>query len=543
MDYKALRLERPFEVDEVVSVHYFEYASNYCYEGEQHDFWEFLYVDKGELHVRAGSRELTMKRGQMIFHEPGEFHSLRANGVVAPNLVVMSFVCRSPAMARFAGRVLAIGDAEREYLARIIKEAAEAFSTPLNDPYTKQLLRAPHAPFGAEQLIGASLESLLVCLARRGQGGAAQSTAKPTSLIRAHSQQEFVDRVRAYLEKNISRKLTLADICRDNLVGRSYLQKVFREKTGGGAMEYFGSMKIEKAQELIREGRHNFTEISALLGYTSIHYFSRHFKKVTGMTPSEYASSVKGLAGHRSEGKYSASRTHNVFNEASSNSDESKTSALYYFPPTIKHFGLNLKSPKENHHICRKTYAKISTKSSFVSGETYSDDWCKRHYELCMQNFDLNMEYFKSLSHSEFNSAIDSFVHRFPQFHFIDNLREYKDKSGYYMMILDDFCQSYIGTTKNIYRRIYQHWAKNFPFDRLIFGEVSTSKLSINSFKALDTTRILVALSSDIYVDENNFIEAFPTKFLLNRISGGAKESFEDAIHSPIEHSLEHSLD
>ena len=53
MDYKALRLKRPFEVDEVVSVHYFEYASNYCYEGEQHDFWEFLYVDKGNILVRA----------------------------------------------------------------------------------------------------------------------------------------------------------------------------------------------------------------------------------------------------------------------------------------------------------------------------------------------------------------------------------------------------------------------------------------------------------------------------------------------------------
>ena len=37
-------------------------------------------------------------------------------------------------------------------------------------------------------------------------------------------------------------------------------------------------------------------EIAALLGYNSIHYFSRHFKKVTGMTPSEYASSVKILA-------------------------------------------------------------------------------------------------------------------------------------------------------------------------------------------------------------------------------------------------------
>ena len=51
MDYKALRLERPFEVDEVVSVHYFEYAKNYVFEGEKHDFWELLYVDKGEVEV------------------------------------------------------------------------------------------------------------------------------------------------------------------------------------------------------------------------------------------------------------------------------------------------------------------------------------------------------------------------------------------------------------------------------------------------------------------------------------------------------------
>ena len=50
------------------------------------------------------------------------------------------------------------------------------------------------------------------------------------------------------------------------------------------------------AEEMIRQGSHNFTEIAALLGYNSIHYFSRHFKKVTGMTPSEYASSVKVLA-------------------------------------------------------------------------------------------------------------------------------------------------------------------------------------------------------------------------------------------------------
>lgn len=77
-----------------------------------------------------------------------------------------------------------------------------------------------------------------------------------------------------YLEDNIAKRLTLSDICRDNLVGRSYLQKIFREKTGGGAMEYFGTLKIDAAKRMIREGTHNFTEIAALLGYNSIHYFS-----------------------------------------------------------------------------------------------------------------------------------------------------------------------------------------------------------------------------------------------------------------------------
>ena len=55
-------------------------------------------------------------------------------------------------------------------------------------------------------------------------------------------------------------------------------------------------MKVEAAKELIRTEQMNFTQISEKLGYTSIHYFSRQFKKVTGMTPSEYASSIKAMA-------------------------------------------------------------------------------------------------------------------------------------------------------------------------------------------------------------------------------------------------------
>ncbi|MEG0167637.1 MAG: AraC family transcriptional regulator [Ruthenibacterium sp.] len=294
MGYEAVQLTCPFAVDALITVHYFEYSSNYYFEGETHDFWEFLYVDKGEIDVRAADKEYHLQKGQIIFHAPDEFHSLRANGVVAPNLVVASFACHSAAMQFFTGKVLNAGDAERALLACIVEEAESAFTTPLDDPTTLQLERSATASFGAEQMIRNSIEQLLICFVRRDADDAAR--VRPTSLIHERSQQEFIERVSAYLEENIAKRLTLSDICRDNLVGRSYLQKIFREKTGGGAMEYFGTLKVEGAKRMIREGSHNFTEIASLLGYNSIHYFSRHFKKVTGMTPSEYASSVKVLS-------------------------------------------------------------------------------------------------------------------------------------------------------------------------------------------------------------------------------------------------------
>ena len=168
MGYEAIRLQRPLAVDDIVSVHYFEYSSNYYFEGERHDFWEFLYVDKGELDVRAGDVVQHLKKGQIIFHKPGEFHALSANGVVAPNLVVVGFVCHGEAMRFFENRVLSVGDSGRALLARIVEEGEAAFSTPLNDPQTMQLARREDAPFGAEQLIGSSIEQLLIGFIRRG---------------------------------------------------------------------------------------------------------------------------------------------------------------------------------------------------------------------------------------------------------------------------------------------------------------------------------------------------------------------------------------
>ena len=54
MEYKSTVLRTSAVVRKVISIHYFEYMSNFSFPGESHDFWEFVCVDKGVIDVMAG---------------------------------------------------------------------------------------------------------------------------------------------------------------------------------------------------------------------------------------------------------------------------------------------------------------------------------------------------------------------------------------------------------------------------------------------------------------------------------------------------------
>lgn len=285
MPYTPVVLSPSLEVRRLYTVHYFEYTSNYSFAGEEHDFWELLYVDKGSIKVTAGDAQYDLTRGQMIFHRPGEFHALWANGVTAPNLVVVSFECDAEAMGFFNGRITSLGAEEKTLLSHIVSESRELFSTPLNDPTTHSMVPREPQPFGSAQLLKAALEELLIRLIRRGSD--IPSRRSPGT---AHTAA-----ITAYLEQRLDQALTIEQICRDNLIGRAKLEGIFAAETGGGVLDYFSRMKMDAARRLIREGQLNITEIAARLGFSSVHYFSRRFKKLTGMTPTEYARSVKML--------------------------------------------------------------------------------------------------------------------------------------------------------------------------------------------------------------------------------------------------------
>lgn len=190
----------------------------------------------------------------------------------------------------------------------------------------------------------------------------------------------------------------------------------------------------------------------------------------------------------------------------------------------IRHFGVSVNEKPDGMKLTKDNYILVNNKSSFTN-DIYSDEWCQKHKEMCLYNFDKNINYFKSLDKSEFNSWLNAFISKNSYFTEITNLNDCDGKSGYYIMVLGEYKQVYIGTTKNIKKRIMSHWSTTKQFDRLVFGSYEDSIISIDSFRALDTTRIFVYYTEKIFENEDELINKIPSKYCLNRTAGGITDN------------------
>ena len=273
MAYHGVDLKDSISIKRIYSIHYFEYMSNFSFAGESHDFWEFIFVDKGQVGVTAGDAFTVLKKGEILFHEPGEFHNVKAVEGIAPNLVVISFDCPGEAMEFFRKRLFKADSTERNLLANIIMEARHCFACRLDDPYLQNMPQKESDLFGSEQLIRLYLEQFLIHLTRRYLQPSLSpreitSDTASTKSTREKSDAEIFRRVTDYLEANLSSHVTIEQICRDNLIGRSQLQKLFQKKTSLGVIEYFLPHEDQRGQ---RDDPHRPDELHPDLRDPGVH--------------------------------------------------------------------------------------------------------------------------------------------------------------------------------------------------------------------------------------------------------------------------------
>jgi two-component system response regulator YesN len=97
-----------------------------------------------------------------------------------------------------------------------------------------------------------------------------------------------VDNVKKYIELNITQKLSLNEVATIYGISPNYLSALFKKYNSCGYSEYITEQKIAKAKRMLTEDNLKVYEVADALGFESAFYFSKVFKKVTGISPSEY---------------------------------------------------------------------------------------------------------------------------------------------------------------------------------------------------------------------------------------------------------------
>lgn len=100
---------------------------------------------------------------------------------------------------------------------------------------------------------------------------------------------KVVKLAKEYLDQHYKENISLMEVAEEYNISHFHLSKMFKKILGINYKDYLVQVRMEKAKELIRKERKTISEISQEVGYMDPNYFSKVFKKYTGMSPSEYA--------------------------------------------------------------------------------------------------------------------------------------------------------------------------------------------------------------------------------------------------------------
>ena len=105
----------------------------------------------------------------------------------------------------------------------------------------------------------------------------------------------LVARVAMYMVENIGKEITLADLTKRFSVNKNALNEAFNKETSKTCMAYLEEIRVTAAQKLLQYNDMTISEVGIFCGYPDQNYFSKVFKKHTGMTATEYQKQMRDL--------------------------------------------------------------------------------------------------------------------------------------------------------------------------------------------------------------------------------------------------------
>ena len=290
-NFTRIPFERLLNVTRLITIFYMEISKDFSNGGETHGFWEMVYIDKGEMICTADKKSFRLKSGEMTFHKPYEFHNLSGDGKTPPNVSILTFECNSRAMEYFEGKIFKLSAEEKRLLAMLFEEGVASYRLQsVNNPLLQNMERVENAPVGGSQMIKNLLEAFLIMLMRHTDVITKQKRTELT--VDGISIPDQLREILDYIQESLYGRITVADVARRVNKSESAVKQLFSAYMKEGIMSYYMRKKIGEAKRLMRKGGYNMAQIADMLGFDTPQYFSKCFKRLTNMTPSEYKQSI-----------------------------------------------------------------------------------------------------------------------------------------------------------------------------------------------------------------------------------------------------------
>lgn len=243
-----------------------------------HTYYELTYVKSGYAYYISKQDVSLVLAGDFLIARPGAAHSYaESSDMVTLNLIFspdalerLSMLFKGPARAlnqlalRGRSSRLRLDDDERLNVVRLLESILE-----------EQTERRG----GWQEMVSVLLMELLLALGRH------DVTAKDESKHLVSPSQ--VRRVLEYVGAHYRQDITSQDIARHVGVSVEYISRQFKLATGLSPAEYLRAFRMERAMEQIRTTDKPIGEVAAMVGFSDISSFSRQFRHVCGMTPSQ----------------------------------------------------------------------------------------------------------------------------------------------------------------------------------------------------------------------------------------------------------------
>lgn len=248
-----------------------EKENGFVFSGESHPMLELLYMEQGELHSVVDGQDILLKQGDIAVFGPNQWHMRYADVGVSPRYMTIIFDLEGVDITPLLNRKFAASQQMLALLQQILREQEQI------DNYSSDMT--------------ISMLGLLILILLREQAPSRKERVQPSNI--GHNEAEIIRQAQQYISYHVREKLTVPLVARQVDVSPSYLTALFHKNLQISPGEYIRRVKLQESKQLIRENKLNFTEIAAALQYSTVHHFSRQFKEKFGITPSEYAKSVR----------------------------------------------------------------------------------------------------------------------------------------------------------------------------------------------------------------------------------------------------------